>query len=210
MRSSRAARGPKPVATEDPRVAAARTTVLEGVGAEVAASFPGITRIGGQIVAALYLAEARPRAEELRGATLDELVEEIGYAKSNVFQNMRSLEASGIVQRRRVGGRRSDRWVLAGPYPDVMVGAYLMRLRKMVGDKQVLAAKTLAMLGDAPGEEAAAMRAQLGELARKYAIFGELFRRFEGVIEGPIDLEPLLTAFPEPVLGALFELLRGR
>ena len=34
---------------------AARQALLEGVGKEVAASFPGITRLGGQIVAALYL-----------------------------------------------------------------------------------------------------------------------------------------------------------
>ena len=38
-------------------VALARRTLLEGVGEEVAASFPGITRLGGQVVAALYLAE---------------------------------------------------------------------------------------------------------------------------------------------------------
>src|SRR5207253_476320 len=45
---------PKP---NDP-VAVARRALLEGVGAEVAASFPGITRLGGQIVAALYLADS--------------------------------------------------------------------------------------------------------------------------------------------------------
>lgn len=45
---------------KDP-VAHARRTLLEGVGREVAASFPGITRLGGQIVAALYLMRRAPQ-----------------------------------------------------------------------------------------------------------------------------------------------------
>ena len=46
-------------------VAQARATVLDGVGREVAASFPGITRLGGQIVAALYLADRPLSMDEL-------------------------------------------------------------------------------------------------------------------------------------------------
>ena len=49
----------------DDRVGAARRALLDGVGAEVAASFPGITRLGVQVVAALYLADAPCSMDEL-------------------------------------------------------------------------------------------------------------------------------------------------
>src|SRR3954469_3455025 len=80
----------------DPRVVASRKALLEGVGAEIAASFPGITRLGGQVVAALYLAD-EPRS-------MDELSLELGRSKSNIFANLRGLEAAGIVEKRREPG----------------------------------------------------------------------------------------------------------
>src|SRR5690349_23722574 len=90
----------------DPRVPAARHALLEGVGAEIAASFPGITRLGGQVVAALYLAEV-PRS-------MDELATELGRSKSNIFANLRGLEAAGIIERRREAGARHDTYTLRG------------------------------------------------------------------------------------------------
>src|SRR5688500_15034707 len=108
-------------------VSAARHALLDGVGREVAASFPGITRLGGQIVAALYLAD-EPRS-------MDALSEELGRSKSNIFANLRGLEAAGIVERRRAAGSRYDAFALRGKYPDVIVGAYLSRLRRVVHDK---------------------------------------------------------------------------
>src|SRR5712691_3950785 len=102
-------------------VVAARKALLEGVGAEVAASFPGITRLGGQIVAALYLADVPGTT----GRSMDELSAELGRSKSNIFANLRALEAAGIVERRRASGSRHDRFALRGPYPDVIVGAYI-------------------------------------------------------------------------------------
>ena len=113
------------------RVALARRTLLEGVGAEVAASFPGITRLGGQIVAALYLAEG-PRS-------MDQLAAEIGCSKSNIFGNLRGLESAGIVERRREAGTRHDSYALKGPYPDVIIGAYIGRLRRVVAYRERLA-----------------------------------------------------------------------
>src|SRR3954465_13088169 len=96
-------RMPKPakpdVASPDP-VARARATVLDGVGREIAASFPGITRLGGQIVAALYLAD--------RPLSMDELSEELGRSKSNIFANLRGLEGAGIATRHRASGTRHD------------------------------------------------------------------------------------------------------
>src|SRR5439155_14390943 len=112
-------------AAKDDPVATARTALLEGVGAEVAASFPGITRLGGQIVAALYLSDTSGTA----GRSMDELSAELGRSKSNVFANLRALEAAGIVVRTRASGSRHDRFALRGPYPDVIVGAYVARLR---------------------------------------------------------------------------------
>src|SRR5579863_3084843 len=99
-----------------PAVAKAQRTMLEGVGVEVAASFPGITRLGGQIVAALYLADG-PRS-------MDELSVELGRSKSNIFANLRGLEAAGIIERRRETGARHDSYTLRGKYPDVVIGAY--------------------------------------------------------------------------------------
>src|SRR5438874_13078103 len=95
------------------RVQVARKALLEGVGAEIAASFPGITRLGGQIVAALYLSDV-PRS-------MDDLSDELGRSKSNIFANLRGLEAAGIVQRHRQSGARHDTFSLRGKYPDVVI-----------------------------------------------------------------------------------------
>src|SRR5512142_2487313 len=103
----------------DGAVAAAQAAMLDGVGREIAASFPGITRLGGQIVAALYLAE--------RSLSMDELSEQLGRSKSNIFANLRGLEAAGIVERQREAGARFDTFTLRGKYPDVVIGAYLTR-----------------------------------------------------------------------------------
>src|SRR5215831_18546716 len=125
----------------DARVNASRQALLEGVGAEISASFPGITRLGGQVVAALYLADG-PRS-------MDELSSELGRSKSNIFANLRGLEAAGIVERRREPGARFDTFALRGKYPDVVIGAYLGRLRRVVADKRQLSRRALELLGDA-------------------------------------------------------------
>lgn len=180
---------------EDPRVALARKALLEGVGAEIAASFPGITRLGGQVVAALYLAEG-PRS-------MDELSLELGRSKSNIFANLRGLEAAGIIERRREAGARHDSYTLRGKYPDVVIGAYITRLRRVVHDKQALSRRALGLLGDAQGEEADALRSRLMELARKYGVFAELMDNYMPAVDGPVDLEQLVKRVPEPVLRAV-------
>ncbi len=179
--------------SSDP-VALARATVLDGVGREVAASFPGITRLGGQIVAALYLAD-----EPL---SMDALSEELGRSKSNIFANLRGLEAAGIVERRRASGSRHDAFALRGKYPDVVVGAYLSRLRRVVVDKVSLCTRALDMLGDTRGEEADAMREKLTTLQRKYERFAAVFELVP-IGEGPIDLEEVLDGLPQNILGTV-------
>ena len=184
-----------PATGPDPRVGAARQVLLEGVGAEIAASFPGITRLGGQVVAALYLADS-PRS-------MDELSVELGRSKSNIFANLRGLEAAGIIERRREAGARHDSYTLRGKYPDVVIGAYIARLRRVVHDKQALSRRALGMLGDAEGTEAEALRARLADLSRKYDVFADLMERYIPPIDGPVDLEALIKLVPEPLLKAL-------
>lgn len=179
----------------DPRVQAARQALLEGVGAEIAASFPGITRLGGQVVAALYLAEG-PRS-------MDELSAELCRSKSNIFANLRGLEAAGIIERLREPGARHDTYALRGKYPDVIIGAYLSRLRRVVQDKRGLSRRALVLLGDAEGDEAAALRKRLDDLSRKYDLFAEIMDRCVPNVDGPVDLERLIAMVPEGVLLSL-------
>jgi len=188
-------------AAADP-VVTARRALLEGVGMEVAASFPGITRLGGQIVAALYLADVPGDS----GRSMDELSAELGRSKSNIFANLRALEAAGIVERRRSAGARHDRFALRGPYPDVMIGAYVARLRRMVSDKRALVERSLGILGDAKGDEADLLRRKLNELGRKYGLFGDFFQRVGPALDAPIDLEPLLRDIPPEMIDAIAEM----
>lgn len=181
------------------RVAQARTAVLDGVGREVAASFPGITRLGGQIVAALYLADGP--------LSMDALSEELGRSKSNVFANLRGLEAAGVVERRRATGSRHDAFALRGKYPDVIIGAYLSRLRRVVLDKVSLCTRALDMLGDERGDEADALRDKLTSLKRKYERFATVFE-LAAFGDGPIDLEEVLDGIPGDVLGAIAALAK--
>ncbi|EYF04059.1 Hypothetical protein CAP_4933 [Chondromyces apiculatus DSM 436] len=180
--------------SDEERVSAARHALLEGVGAEVAASFPGITRLGGQIIAALYLAD-HPRS-------MEQLSVDLGRSKSNVFANLRGLEAAGIIERRREHGARHDTFGLRGKYPDVIIGAYVGRLRRVVQDKRALSRRALGLLGEARGSEADSLRMRLADLTRKYDLFAELMERLLPEMDGPVDLEALLTAVPAPVLEA--------
>ena len=43
-------------------------------------------------------------------------------------------QAAGIVERRREPGSRHDTFALRGSYPDVVIGAYIARLRRVVAD----------------------------------------------------------------------------
>ena len=192
--------GPAHADLADP-VASARHALLEGVGKEVAASFPGITRLGGQIVAALYLADA--------ARSMDQLAVELGRSKSNIFANLRALEAAQIVERRREPGARHDTFALRGAYPDVIVGAYITRLRRVVADKQQLVQRALMLLGTAEGGEADALRSRLDDLGRKYTLFAEVFDKLLPGLEGPINLEKLIAKVPPQVFSTIASLARA-
>ena len=173
--------------------------MLEGVGAEVAASFPGITRLGGQIVAALYLSDV-PRS-------MDELSAELGRSKSNIFANLRGLEAAGIVTKQREPGARFDTFMLRGKYPDVIIGAYLSRLRRVVAEKRALSQRALALLGDATGDDAEALRERAKKLGRAYDRFAELFALLPD-IDGPLDLEAVIDGLPGQLIQTFGGLVR--
>jgi DNA-binding transcriptional regulator GbsR (MarR family) len=190
---------PRALKVDATPVALARRTLLEGVGAEVAASFPGITRLGGQIVAALYLAEG--------ARSMDELSAELGRSKSNIFANLRGLAAAGIVEHHREAGARHDRYRLRGKYPDVVIGAYIARLRRVVSDKRSLVRRSREILGDARGPEAMALRAKLDALGGTYDRFAELFEMFPAM-DGPLDLEAVIDGLPRVVLDALVAVMR--
>ena len=194
------AKVPAPQDRKADPVVAARATVLDGVGREIAASFPGITRLGGQIVAALYLGD--------RPLSMDELSEELGRSKSNIFANLRGLEGAGIVERHRASGTRHDSFALRGKYPDVVVGAYLTRLRRVVLDKVSLCNRALGQLGDAEGPEADALRDKLTSLQRKYERFATVFAEIIPVAEGPVDLEDLIDHIPSAMMGMFSSMAR--
>ncbi len=177
------------------RTRAAREALLEGVGKEISESFPGITRLGGQIVAALYLADGP--------LSMDTLSADLGRSKSNIFANLRALEAAGIVMRTRESGTRYDTFALRGKYPDVVVGAYLARLRRVVHDKCALSKRALEIVGDEQGPEADALRERLTVLLRKYERFAKVFADLLPMADGPIDLEELIDGLPQAALSAV-------
>src|SRR5262249_40014095 len=127
---------------------------------------------------------------------------ELGRSKSNIFANLRGLEAAGIVERRRASGSRHDAFALRGKYPDVVVGAYLSRLRRVVIDKVSLCTRALDMLGDARSDEADALRDKLTALQRKYERFAAVFELVP-IADGPIDLEEVLDGLPQNILGTV-------
>lgn len=185
----------------DPRVDRARASAIEGIARDLAESFPGITRLGGQIVAALYLQGA--------ALSMDELSETLGRAKSNIFSNLRGLESAGIVTRRRREGERCDEFLLRGPYPDVIVGAYLGRLRRVVADKIVVSQDSLDALGDASSPEADVLRDKLEQLHRKYVRFSRVVEVLGPLADHPIDVEEALDALGDDMIVNLAETIRS-
>ena len=179
----------------------ARRAFLEGAGSEIASAFPGITRLGGQLVAALYLDDT-PRS-------MDALASELGFSKSNVFGNLRALESAGILERRREAGSRHDTYALRGPYPDVVIGAYVSRLRRITADKIAVSERALELLGGEGGDEADTMRERLVDLRRKYTVFANFFAQVMPAIEGPIDLERMLNLVPPGFFEIVAQLTRS-
>ena len=114
----------------------------------------------------------------------------------------------GIVERHRASGTRHDTFALRGKYPDVVVGAYLTRLRRVVLDKVNLCNRALGQLGDAEGPEADGLREKLTSLQRKYERFAAVFAEIIPVAEGPVDLEDLIDNIPSAMMGVFSSMAR--
>ena len=91
----------------------------------------------------------------------------------------------------------------------MVIGAYISRLRRVVHDKQALCRRSLGLLGDAQGPDADALRTRLDDLSRKYDLFADLMDRYVPSIDGPVDLEQLITRIPEPVLKTIHAAARA-
>ena len=144
-----------------------RALFVDIVGTEISAIWRNVTRLGGQCVAALYL-RAEPR-------TMDDLVEELGRSKSNVFSNLRALEQLGIVRRTRPPGSAKDHFELSGDYPDVLVVAFARHLSHTLRDKSTeltaLAERLGGLAHDGPTR---AMVSRVSRVAETYGAAGRL------------------------------------
>jgi DNA-binding transcriptional regulator GbsR (MarR family) len=201
-----------PRTTPDSAAARDRALFIDLVGTEISAIWRNVTRLGGQCVAALYLA-ARPRS-------MDDLAAELGRSKSNVFANLRALEALGIVRRVRVPGSARDHYELAAPYPDVIVLAFIRRLADVLGDKgaelrgiaERMAERAAAesSTGVAPGASPTSDEAaRVARLADTYARGGALLDALLPPSGTSLDLGALLDRVPPEVVRSVAQLLRG-
>jgi hypothetical protein len=91
----------------------------------------------------------------------------------------------------------------------VIIGAYIARLRRVVGDYRSLTDRALRLVGETKSPEAESLRARLRELHRKYELFGRLFSLFGPEIDGPLDLEAVLGAMPRAILQRFAEMARS-
>ena len=169
--------------TRDAAIERERALFVDTVGTEISAIWRNVTRLGGQCVAALYLWDA-PRS-------MDDLSEELGRSKSNVFANLRALESLGIVRRVRVAGSARDHFALAAEYPDVLVVAFARHLGRTLHDKSselFAIADRLRPLARNEGDRVLAARVR--SLGDTYAAVAELI---DGLLPDPGKPTDLLS-----------------
>ena len=160
-----------------------RALFVDTVGTEISAIWRNVTRLGGQCVAALFLWDA-PRS-------MDDLSEELGRSKSNVFANLRALESLGIVRRVRVAGSARDHFELAAEYPDVLVVAFARHLGHTLHDKSSELTAIAERLGPlARNDDERALAARVQSLGDTYAAVAELI---DGLLPDPGKPTDLLS-----------------
>lgn len=178
-----------------------REAFIDVVGTEISAIWRSVTRLGGQVVAAMILWD-EPRS-------MDDLAEELGRSKSNVFNNLKALESLGIVRRARVAGSARDYYELAGEYPDVLVVAFARHLSHTLADKSAelgAMADTLAALGKADDAEALA-----GRVSRVGESYRAASRLIDGLLPGagePNDLVSIIRRITPDLVKQVVTLLR--
>jgi DNA-binding transcriptional regulator GbsR (MarR family) len=178
-----------------------RRAFVEVVGTEISAIWRNVTRLGGQVVACLILWD-EPRS-------MDDLAEELGRSKSNVFNNLKALESLGIVRRVRVSGSNRDHYELAGAYPDVLVVAFARHLSHTLADKSSelsSMAVALSELGDVSDAKA---------LSDRVARVGETYQAAAKLIDGlmpspgePMDLISIVRRITPELVKRVVGLLR--
>jgi DNA-binding transcriptional regulator GbsR (MarR family) len=161
-----------------------RTQFVDIVGTEMGAIWRSVTRLGGQCVASLYLWD-EPRS-------MDDLAEELGRSKSNVFTNLRALEALGIVRRVRVAGSAKDHYELAGEYPDVLVVAFARHLSHTLHDKSRELREMGERLGEVDDPKVSALRERVLRIGDTYAAAGRLIGGLMPEPGGANDIVSLL------------------
>lgn len=154
-----------PPEEEDP-TRAARLEFVDLVGTEISAIWRNVTRLGGQCVASLYLHD-EPRS-------MDELAEELGRSKSNVFANLRALEALGIVRRVRISGSAKDHFELSGDYPDVLVVAFARHLSHALSTKSADLRAIAARLDEDEATPTDSLSGRIRHIADTYAAVGSV------------------------------------
>lgn len=193
----------KQASGRDAAISRERAQFVDIVGTEISAIWRNVTRLGGQCVAALYLWN-EPRS-------MDDLSDELGRSKSNVFANLRALESLGIVRRVRVAGSARDHFELSAEYPDVLVVAFARHLGHTLRDKST----DLGAIAERLEELAADPREHV--LARRVARLGETYAAVASLIEGlipepgkPSDLLSILGRITPTLVKRVMELLRAQ
>ena len=138
---------------------------------------------------------------------MDELSAELGRSKSNIFANLRGLEAAGIVEHHREAGARHDRYRCAASTPTWSSARTSPGCGVSWPDKRTLVRRSREILGDARGPEAKALRAKLDALGGTYDRFAELFDMLP-TLDGPLDLEAIVNGLPRVVLDAVVAVIR--
>ena len=190
---------PKPAPERSP-LDAERALFVDTVGTEISTLWGNVTRLGGQCVAALYL-WGEPRS-------MDDLAEELGRSKSNVFSNLRALEALGIVRRVRIAGSARDHFELTGKYPDVVVVAFVRKLGHVLRDKGTELSGIARRMKKADGDEEELER--VDRLSEIYAASGELLAALIPPIGEEMDLGNIIGRIRPELIKKAARLLRAR
>ena len=175
-----------------------RAAFVDVVGTEISAIWRNVTRLGGQCVAALYLWN-EPRS-------MDDLAEELGRSKSNVFANLRALESLGIVRRARVSGSARDHYELAGEYPDILVVAFSRHLSHTLSDKSRELLDIARRIDDEAGAAGKDLSGRVAKMGQTYGAAGALI---DALLPGP-DEKKDLVSIVKRVTPALLKGLVGR
>jgi len=182
-------------------VRAHRAVFVDVVGTEISAIWRNVTRLGGQVVASLILWD-EPRS-------MDDLAEELGRSKSNVFNNLKALESLGIVRRTRIQGSARDHYELAGEYPDVLVVAFARHLSHNLADKSAELSSMADGLGSLGKTEDADILA--GRVARVGESYQAAARLIDALMPGPgepTDLVSIVRRITPDLVKAIVTLLR--